>query len=172
MSSISNFPIMLSFIPFPLLTSVECFSAFLSLPNPIKDIHLPFTEWTKTEHPQNNTQNTSTFLFLNALYCVEPKMGVLGYRVSTLLLCIGFLLALQPQNVSAIRSRDLALRWDNVKLPFLGGFHISKALAQKGLQRNRLDLAPTPSVTFDPNQSNKRRVRRGSDPIHNKMLRF
>ncbi|KAM6594020.1 hypothetical protein CsatA_001723 [Cannabis sativa] len=93
-------------------------------------------------------------------------MGLLPNRViPLLLLCIGFL-ALQPQNTSALGSKDLALRWDKVKIPFLGDLHIFKSVAFEDLQR-KLVLAPAPSVTFDPNQSNKRRVRRGSDPIHN-----
>ena len=94
-------------------------------------------------------------------------MGVLGYRVSLILLCIGFFLALHPQNISAFTSKDLALRWDKGKLRFLGDLHIFKAMALEDLQRN-LALAPAPAVMFDPNQSNKRRVRRGADPIHNR----
>lgn len=93
-------------------------------------------------------------------------MGLLANRVALLLLCIGFL-ALAPENTCALRSKDLALRWNKGQLPFLGSMHIFKAVAQEDLQR-KLDLAPAPSVTFDPNQSNKRRVRRGSDPIHNR----
>ncbi|GMN45627.1 hypothetical protein TIFTF001_014813 [Ficus carica] len=96
-------------------------------------------------------------------------MGLLAYRVFLvfLLSCIG-ILVLHPQNASALRSKDLALRWDKAKLPpFLADLHIFKSVSLDDLQRN-LDLAPAPSMTFDPNQSNKRRVRRGSDPIHNR----
>ncbi|PON93588.1 CLAVATA3/ESR-RELATED [Trema orientale] len=95
-------------------------------------------------------------------------MGLLANRVALLLLLlsVGFL-ALLPENTSALRSKDLALKWDKGKLPFLGNLHIFKAVALGDLER-KLDLAPAPSVTFDPNQSNKRRVRRGSDPIHNR----
>ncbi|EXB44690.1 hypothetical protein L484_015947 [Morus notabilis] len=96
-------------------------------------------------------------------------MGLLAYRVSPLpllLFCV-VVFALRPQNVSALRSKDLALRWDKAKLPFLGDVHFFKSVALEDLER-KLDLAPAPSMTFDPNQSNKRRVRRGSDPIHNR----
>ncbi|WOH14234.1 hypothetical protein DCAR_0933751 [Daucus carota subsp. sativus] len=31
-----------------------------------------------------------------------------------------------------------------------------------------MNMAPSPSMMFDPYQSNERRVRRGSDPIHNR----
>lgn len=93
-------------------------------------------------------------------------MGILAYREAILILCIGFL-ALQPVKVSGLVSKDLALRWSKMHLPFLTDLHIFKDVALEDLQR-KLSLAPAPSVTFDPNQSDKRRVRRGSDPIHNR----
>ncbi|KAK9198624.1 hypothetical protein WN944_013810 [Citrus x changshan-huyou] len=94
------------------------------------------------------------------------NMGSLVYRGFILLVCIGFL-SLQPQNVSGLRSIDLVLRWDKEVLPAVRNTRILKAVPLKDLQMNP-SLAPAPSLMFDPNQSNKRKVRKGSDPIHNR----
>ncbi|KAM0982660.1 hypothetical protein ACFX2I_015524 [Malus domestica] len=94
-------------------------------------------------------------------------MAVLAYRRALLLLvCIGFL-ALQPEKVSALRSRDLALRWDKGHLPFLKSLHLFKAVAVEDMEA-KMSLAPAPAMTFNANQSNKRKVGKGSDPIHNR----
>ncbi|PQQ10203.1 hypothetical protein Pyn_16404 [Prunus yedoensis var. nudiflora] len=93
-------------------------------------------------------------------------MGFLAYRSAVLFVCIGFL-ALQPEKVSGLRSMDLALRWDKGHMSFLKSLHLVEAVAVEDLQA-KLSLAPAPSMTFDPNQSNKRKVRKGSDPIHNR----
>ncbi|KAK3225403.1 hypothetical protein Dsin_005265 [Dipteronia sinensis] len=83
-----------------------------------------------------------------------------------LLICVGFL-ALQIDKVCGLRSINLVIRWDKEQLPFVPTSRILKAVALKDLQTNP-GFAPAPSKAFDPNQSNKRRVRRGSDPIHNR----
>ena len=93
-------------------------------------------------------------------------MGSLVYRGFILLVCIGFL-SLQPQNVSGLRSIDFVLRWDKEVLPAVRNTRILKAVPLKDFQMNP-SLAPAPSLMFDPNQSNKRKVRKGSDPIHNR----
>lgn len=93
-------------------------------------------------------------------------MGFLAYRGAILLVCIGFL-ALQPGKVSGLRSMDLALRWDKGHFSFLNSLHVVKAVSVEDLQA-KLSLAPAPAMTFDPSQSNKRKVRKGSDPIHNR----
>lgn len=82
--------------------------------------------------------------------------------------CIG-ILASEPYQVCSLRSKDLALRRGNEKLPFLRNYHFRslKGVATEDLQA-KLELAPAPSVTFDPDQSNKRTVSKGSDPIHNR----
>lgn len=94
-------------------------------------------------------------------------MAFLAYRGAILVLCIGFLALLQPVKVSGFGSKNLALRWSKGNLPFVRDLHIFKDVALEDLER-KLNLAPAPSLTFDPNQSNKRSVRRGSDPIHNR----
>ncbi|KAI4335994.1 hypothetical protein L6164_014576 [Bauhinia variegata] len=93
-------------------------------------------------------------------------MSFLNLRVFFLIICIG-ILASQPYKVSGLRSKDLALRWEKGQFPFVRSLRILKAITMEDLQP-KLDLAPAPSMTFDPNQSNKRPVRKGSDPIHNR----
>ncbi|OIW18496.1 hypothetical protein TanjilG_13248 [Lupinus angustifolius] len=75
-------------------------------------------------------------------------MNLLTLRGFFVLVCVVGFLASQPFKVSCLRSKDLALR--------------------SNAAQSKLNLAPTPSMTFDPNQSNKRTVRKGSDPIHNR----
>ncbi|KAG5066761.1 hypothetical protein AAZX31_04G154300 [Glycine max] len=82
------------------------------------------------------------------------------------LVCVG-ILASQPCMVSGQRSKDLALRWDHKQSPLARIARVVKGVAMEDLQ-SQLELAPAPSMTFDPNQSNKRTVRKGSDPIHNR----
>lgn len=93
-------------------------------------------------------------------------MACSAHRVVMLLLFIGFL-TVQPEKVSGLSSVDLALRWNKVQTSFIQHFQIRKAVAVEDMNL-KPDISPAPSMTFDPNQSNKRRVRRGSDPIHNR----
>ncbi|KAI4374536.1 hypothetical protein MLD38_012519 [Melastoma candidum] len=89
----------------------------------------------------------------------NPRLFVL-----IVLICLQVLFLL-PHNSSALRSRD-----------FLLGRHqdrdlltVFASLSQPDTISEEVGLAPVPSaMTFDPNQSEKRRVPRGSDPIHNK----
>ncbi|CAL5362217.1 hypothetical protein ACSBR2_041935 [Camellia fascicularis] len=87
-------------------------------------------------------------------------------RVVIFLVCIGFL-SIQPERVSGLRSIDLALRWDKGLPLFLRSARVLKDVGVEVMQIPP-SLAPAPSKVFDPNQSSKRRVRRGSDPIHNR----
>ncbi|KAG2675599.1 hypothetical protein I3843_12G013100 [Carya illinoinensis] len=93
-------------------------------------------------------------------------MSLLAYRGVIFLVCIG-VLALQPEETAGLRSIDLALKWDRAKLPFLKHLRDLQVVAVEDMH-TELALAPAPSVMFDPNQSNKRTVRKGSDPIHNR----
>jgi len=93
-------------------------------------------------------------------------MSFLTFRGFFVLVCVG-ILASQPGMVSGLRSKDLALRWDHRQSPLAQIARGLKAVAVEDLQ-SQLDLAPPPSLTFDPNQSNKRTVQKGSDPIHNR----
>ncbi|XP_062169129.1 CLAVATA3/ESR (CLE)-related protein 45 [Alnus glutinosa] len=94
-------------------------------------------------------------------------MGPLASRGVFLLVCIG-LLALQPEQVSGLRSIDLALKWGEGQSPFLKHLRVLAVVAEEEDVHMKLSLAPAPSIMFDPNQSNKRSVRKGSDPIHNR----
>ncbi|KAL3018390.1 hypothetical protein AAZX31_05G026000 [Glycine max] len=78
-------------------------------------------------------------------------MSLLSFRGFIVLVCVG-ILASQP-------FKGL--------LPFVRSFRILKAVAVEDLQ-SKVELVPAPSMTFDPNQSNKRTVRKGPDPIHNR----
>ncbi|KVI06404.1 hypothetical protein Ccrd_015250 [Cynara cardunculus var. scolymus] len=80
-----------------------------------------------------------------------------------ILFCVVFL-SIRSENisVSALRSIDLALKWGEERL-----FSRNRSASVEELN-TQWSLAPTPSLMFDPNQSNKRRVQRGSDPIHNR----
>ncbi|WCJ35937.1 hypothetical protein M5689_017162 [Euphorbia peplus] len=91
-------------------------------------------------------------------------MAFLLHRGVFLLLLLSLAyLSLQPQQVCALKSIDLALRFKQQVSPFTRHSRILETLSIKDLPG-----APSPSVVFDPNQSNKRTVRKGSDPIHNR----
>ncbi|KAL2322009.1 hypothetical protein Fmac_026388 [Flemingia macrophylla] len=91
-------------------------------------------------------------------------MSPLSFRGFFVLVCVG-ILASQPFKVSGLKSKDLALRWDEGLLPFVRSFRVLKDVAVEDLQ-SKAELAPAPS--FDPNKSDKRAVRKGPDPIHNR----
>ncbi|KAL0307742.1 UNVERIFIED_CONTAM: hypothetical protein Sangu_2492300 [Sesamum angustifolium] len=81
-------------------------------------------------------------------------MSCLPYRIIVLAVFLVGLLLIQPVNVSASRNIDLR------------NSRVLKALQDLDVPRA---VAPSPATTFDSmNESQKRRVRRGSDPIHNK----
>ncbi|KAK9080450.1 hypothetical protein SSX86_000208 [Deinandra increscens subsp. villosa] len=87
-------------------------------------------------------------------------MGIANYRGMMIFFVFIMLLSTQSETVSASRSIDLALRWGEGRL----FSRHSRVLKGEEL----VSIAPTPAaMMFDPNQSNKRRIRRGSDPIHN-----
>nr|KYP55539.1 hypothetical protein KK1_001751 [Cajanus cajan] len=91
-------------------------------------------------------------------------MSLLSFRGFFVLVCVG-ILASQSFKVYGFRSKDLALRWDEGLLPLVRSFRLLKDVAVEDLQ-SKVELAPTPS--FDPNESDKRTVRKGPDPIHNR----
>ncbi|KAA0032271.1 CLAVATA3/ESR (CLE)-related protein 45 [Cucumis melo var. makuwa] len=80
------------------------------------------------------------------------------HRVLIVLLMCVALLAVKPEQACALRSIDLALRPSR---------HIlveDSRVEELNMKRNSLPQ----NNKFDPNRSSKRRVRRGSDPIHNR----
>ncbi|XVE54790.1 hypothetical protein DITRI_Ditri03aG0110600 [Diplodiscus trichospermus] len=90
-------------------------------------------------------------------------------RSFILVACIG-LLVLQPGMVCCLRGIDVALRWHKglSLFPFVPNSRILKDVAAVEPLQTRQNLAPAPSMMLDPNQSDKRGVRKGSDPIHNR----
>ncbi|KAJ0095458.1 hypothetical protein Patl1_15936 [Pistacia atlantica] len=76
-------------------------------------------------------------------------------RVLILLLCMG-LLTVQPDQVYGLRRIDLLRQNQHSQGP--------TTMEEMNTQKNSTQI----NSTFDPNQSSKRRVRRGSDPIHNR----
>ncbi|KAL2349245.1 hypothetical protein Fmac_003245 [Flemingia macrophylla] len=102
-------------------------------------------------------------------------------RAIILLLFAGFLISIQLENVLGLRSSEIALRHsEEDQRILLQNQHTLKATEKELLNRkknsidgnNLLDRTKKISANvnneFDPNQSNKRRVPRGSDPIHNR----
>ncbi|OIT21215.1 hypothetical protein A4A49_35323 [Nicotiana attenuata] len=93
------------------------------------------------------------------MICINNKPFVL-------LICIG-LLAVIPEKVSSLTNADFALRWSAQQHELMS--KIRRLL--NGLVTNELNTssksAPV-SEKFDPNGSSKRRVRKGSNPIHNR----
>lgn len=94
-------------------------------------------------------------------------MGFLIHRAAILLLWIGFL-ALQPEGTSGLTNIDLALRWEKPQVPIFSSFKFVKDVSLGDDWQRTVAFAPAPSTGLDPTQLNKRRIRRGSDPIHNK----
>lgn len=84
-----------------------------------------------------------------------------------LLLCV-CLLALQPKGTSGLSNINLVLRWDKPNIPIFNSFKFVKDVSVEDDWRRTLAFAPAPLPGFDPTKLNKRRIRRGSDPIHNK----
>nr|DAD31259.1 TPA_asm: hypothetical protein HUJ06_010110 [Nelumbo nucifera] len=89
-----------------------------------------------------------------------------AYRILILLICIGFLVV-QPEKVSGLRSIDHVLRWEKEEKALkLKSSRVLKAVVVEELNSNNKSSSASPKI--DPNMSSKRRVRRGSDPIHNR----
>ena len=88
------------------------------------------------------------------------------YKLFILLTCIG-MLAVEPYMVYGFRNIDIEIRWKKAnhgELPVNN--RVLKEVSVEDLQAK-----PSPSSLhkkLDPNQSSKRTVRRGSDPIHNR----
>ncbi|GMH21420.1 hypothetical protein Nepgr_023262 [Nepenthes gracilis] len=89
--------------------------------------------------------------------------GFSAYKAVIYLFFVGSLLAIPPQKVyvSGLTSVDLALRR-----------RLLPAAANEAVSTKDLDInpspAPAPSTPLDQYRSCKRRVQRGSDPIHNR----
>ncbi|KAL3501416.1 hypothetical protein ACH5RR_035865 [Cinchona calisaya] len=91
-------------------------------------------------------------------------------RTFVILIYIG-LLAVHPDNVCAIRNIGIVLRWNREghSLILHKNQRILKAAVMKGALNTEIKAPPAVNKkTDDPFQSSKRKVGRGSDPIHNR----
>ncbi|XP_041016231.1 CLAVATA3/ESR (CLE)-related protein 45 [Juglans microcarpa x Juglans regia] len=90
-----------------------------------------------------------------------------AHRGFILLICIGFL-AIQPEKISGLRSIDLALKQGHEDCGIMArNPRVLKSLALEGRNTEKIS-AHVNKKLFDANESSKRSVRRGSDPIHNR----
>ncbi|MQL96730.1 hypothetical protein Taro_029413 [Colocasia esculenta] len=87
-----------------------------------------------------------------------------AHRLLALVVLVGFLAA-QPEKACGLRSIGFVLRWTDEETAAGKSRH---ALEDVELDVNvDVQLAPAP-LSFDLNRTSKRRVPRGSDPIHNR----
>lgn len=87
-------------------------------------------------------------------------------RIIIILLFVGFL-SVQQEKVLGMTSLEIALRQSQKDHRImLQNEHTGKATGKELL--NTKKNSANVNKEFDPNQSSKRRVRRGSDPIHNR----
>ncbi|KAJ8773767.1 hypothetical protein K2173_006417 [Erythroxylum novogranatense] len=90
-------------------------------------------------------------------------------RLLFLIICIGSL-AVQPDKAYCLTSIQLVLR-QRVKAEGTV-LHNPRILEDVTMQRMKPEKQASNSIkSFDPNQSSKRRVRRGQNPIHNRSQR-
>ncbi|CAN4081272.1 unnamed protein product [Withania somnifera] len=96
-------------------------------------------------------------------------MVFISSKAFVLLIFIG-LLEVFPEKVSSLTSSQFALRWSTQQqqneLMMSKTRRMLNGLVTKELNTG-IKSAPV-SETFDPNGSSKRKVRKGSDPIHNR----
>ncbi|KAF3431462.1 hypothetical protein FNV43_RR26193 [Rhamnella rubrinervis] len=91
------------------------------------------------------------------------------HRVVIVLICIGFL-AVQPNEVSCLTSVGIALRDTKQEHGILPpqNQRMLKAVDMEEMNTMKKKNSTALNDKFDPNQSSKRKVRRGADPIHNR----
>ncbi|KAK8710731.1 hypothetical protein V6N13_146044 [Hibiscus sabdariffa] len=82
------------------------------------------------------------------------------------------LLVVQPERVWGSRGIDVALRWDHKgstsSPPSVRSTRILEAVVPVESLQTGQGLGPVSPMMFDPNRSSKRKVGRGSDPIHDR----
>ncbi|KAF8114336.1 hypothetical protein N665_0039s0099 [Sinapis alba] len=92
---------------------------------------------------------------------------LIRHRGTFLLLVIAFFVLQTDNKVSSLRwERDMRLQLLTVHP--LRVLEESSSSSREGNLDTNGDLAPSSFVMSDPNQSVKRMIGRGSDPIHNK----
>lgn len=122
-------------------------------------------------------------IYLLFLFLFKSELVKMVFHPSRimLLLFVGFLISIQPKEVSGLKSLEIALRHNQKDhRVMLQNQHTLKAPEKELLNTkknsanvNKMSVPTKKSSAnvnnrFDPNQSSKRRVRKGSDPIHNR----
>ncbi|CAO2828786.1 unnamed protein product [Amaranthus hypochondriacus] len=92
-------------------------------------------------------------------------MVPITHKTLILLLCI-CLLAMKPERVCSLRRVDLAVAVNREDSQLAQNDRVMQEVSSQKLNASRRS-APS-NKKFDPTQSSERRVRRGSDPIHNR----
>lgn len=92
-------------------------------------------------------------------------MAFSSQRVLILLLCTGFL-KVQPGQGYGLRTIDLLRQKQHGQGMVPQNRRIFKATTM--MEMNAKNSSTQINRTYDPNPSSKRRVQRGSDPIHNR----
>ncbi|KAI9111455.1 hypothetical protein K1719_017145 [Acacia pycnantha] len=90
-----------------------------------------------------------------------------SFRVFVLLLCVG-LLSVQPEKVLCIRKLVHPLGQIQEQRIMLQNQPTQTATSMEATNTKKKKMTEHVGNRIDPNQSSKRRVRRGSDPIHNR----
>lgn len=90
-------------------------------------------------------------------------MDYCSRRVIIFLAFIGFI-SIQTDKVYGLKSLDLAPRWVQGEPVFRRNSRILKA-DEVAILNLSPSSAPSTAMSFDPNESSKRRFQRGSDPV-------
>ncbi|CAN0896567.1 hypothetical protein LINGRAHAP2_LOCUS18578 [Linum grandiflorum] len=99
-------------------------------------------------------------------------MFVGSSRLLGFILCIGLITIQHHVHVvHGLASKDIIFMGSEVVLHHQARFLKDVTMSTKKMKKKKKQPSPEGSNKgFDPNQSSKRRFRRGSDPIHNRSL--
>jgi len=92
-------------------------------------------------------------------------MVLSSHKTIILLFCIG-LLAIKADKVCSLRKGTMILTQGRQDQQPVQNNRILQEVSKQDLEAKRKSASG--NTKFDPEQSSKRRVRRGSDPIHNR----
>jgi len=92
-------------------------------------------------------------------------MVLSSHKTFILLFCIG-LLAIKADQVCSLRRETMILTQGRQDQLQVQNNRVLQEVSKQDLDTNRKSAPVTNK--FDPEQSSKRKVRRGSDPIHNR----
>ncbi|KNA22874.1 hypothetical protein SOVF_029830 [Spinacia oleracea] len=92
-------------------------------------------------------------------------MTLSAHKTFILLLCIG-LLAIKPERGCSLRRAEMALAPNDEDSKLVPNNRVLQGVSRQELNASRRSTPE--NKKYDPTQSSERRVRRGSDPIHNR----